>query len=85
MLVLEEGFALAMVKGFEAYEDIGVGIPNPRSVVRVPIPEGLSSEQLAAIEAEIDRINTEEEAKAGDQPNLGVQGSDAEISASNSR
>lgn len=76
MLVLEEGFALAMVKGFEAYEDIGVGIPNPRSVVRVPIPEGLSSEQLAAIEAEIDRINAEEE---------GVQGSDAEISASNSR
>jgi hypothetical protein len=52
-----------MVKGFEAYEDIGIVIPNPRSVVRIPIPEGLSPEQLAAIEAEIDRLNAEEEAK----------------------
>jgi hypothetical protein len=48
-------------KGFEAYEIIGIGIPNPRSVVRMPIPEGLSPEQLAGIEAAIDLINTQED------------------------
>jgi hypothetical protein len=61
--ILLEGTIMTRVKGFEAYEDIGIGIPNPRSVHRWPIPEGLSPEQLAAIEAEIDRINAEEEAK----------------------
>lgn len=47
------------VVGFEMWEDIGIGIPNPRSVVRMPIPPGLTPEQLVRIEAEIDRINAE--------------------------
>ncbi len=47
------------VVGWNAYEVIGIGIPNPRAVVRMPIPPGLSDEQLAHIEAEIDRINAE--------------------------
>jgi hypothetical protein len=40
-------------------ETVAIGIPNPRSVVSMPIPPGLSSEQIARIEAEIDRINAE--------------------------
>jgi hypothetical protein len=46
-------------RGWAAYEEIGMSIPNPRSVIRIPIPPGLTDEQLAAIEAEIDRINAE--------------------------
>jgi hypothetical protein len=53
---------MAKPKGFAAYETIGIGIPNPRAVVRMPIPPGLSPEQLARIEAEIDRINAEADA-----------------------
>lgn len=45
--------------GFEVYERIGIGIPNPRNVTKWVIPPGLTKEQLAAIEAEIDRINAE--------------------------
>lgn len=59
------------LKAWAAYETIGVGIPNPRGVVRMPIPPGLSPEQLARIEAEIDRINAEllaEEPGPGSQP-----------------
>ena len=51
------------VQGFEVWETIGVSIPNPRSVVRMPIPPGLTPEQLARIEAEINRINAELEAQ----------------------
>ena len=46
-------------RGWAMYEKIALSIPNPRSVVRMPIPPGLSPEQLARIEAEIDRINAE--------------------------
>lgn len=53
------------VVGFECYEVIGVGIPNPRAVVRWPIPPGLTPEQLDAIEREIDRINAEALASEG--------------------
>lgn len=45
------------VVGWEAYEEIGVSIPNPRAVTRIPIPPGLTKQQLDALEAEIDRLN----------------------------
>ena len=51
------------VRGFEAYEDIAISIINPRLMVRMPIPPGLTSQQLANIEAEIDRINAEEDVR----------------------
>lgn len=51
------------VRGFEAYEDIAISIINPRPVARMPIPPGLTSQQLANIEAEIDHINAEEDAR----------------------
>ena len=43
--------------GFAAEEVIGIGIPNPRAVRRIPVPEDLTPEQLAALEKEIDRAN----------------------------
>lgn len=49
--------------GWEMVEEIGISIPNPRSVGRMPIPPGLSPQQLANIEAEIDRINAEADAR----------------------
>jgi hypothetical protein len=52
--------------GFSAWETIGMSIPNPRAVVRWPIPPDLTPEQLAAIEAEIDRINAQLEAQEAD-------------------
>lgn len=48
------------VRGFEMYETLGVTTPNPRSVCRMPIPPGLSREELERIEKEIDRINAED-------------------------
>ena len=70
---------MAKVIGFTAVETIGIGIPNPRAVVRVPVPEGLTPEQLqrfeaiiaqweeeAKIEAEIDRILCEERPSQAD-------------------
>lgn len=50
-------------RGWAMYEEIAISIPNPRSMVRMPIPPGLSPEQLARIEAEIDRINAEADAQ----------------------
>jgi hypothetical protein len=43
--------------GFAAEEAIGIGIPNPRAVRRIPVPDDLTPEQLAALEKEIDRVN----------------------------
>jgi hypothetical protein len=44
---------------FAAWETIGIGIPNPRAVVRVPVPPDLTPEQLAALEAWIVESNAE--------------------------
>jgi hypothetical protein len=57
------------VVGWEAYEKIGIGIPNPRAVTRIPIPPGLTKEQLDAIERAIDILNAEQEAlEAAEEP-----------------
>ena len=45
--------------GWSAYEVVGISIPNPGSIVRVPVPPGLSREALDRLEREIDRINAE--------------------------
>jgi len=50
---------MSAVKGFEVWETIGIGIPNPRAVVRVPVPKDLTPEQLAELEAWIDKTNAE--------------------------
>lgn len=44
-------------RAFAAYETIGIGIPNPRAVTRVPVPPDLTPEQLAELEAWIDETN----------------------------
>jgi hypothetical protein len=50
------------LQGFEMWERIGIGIPNPRAVVRIPVPKDLTPEQLAELEAWIDKTNAELEA-----------------------
>jgi hypothetical protein len=50
-------------RAWAAYEIIGMGIPNPRAVTGILVPPDLTSEQLANLEAAIDRINAELEAK----------------------
>lgn len=49
---------MSRVKGFEVYEIIGVGIPNPRSVTRIPVPPDLTPDELAELECTIDQINS---------------------------
>lgn len=50
---------MSAAKAWAAYETIGIGIPNPRAVVRIPVPEDLTPEQLAELEAWIDKTNAE--------------------------
>ena len=51
------------IRGFSAWETIGMSIPNPRAVVRIPVPSDLTPEQLDELEAAIDRINAEADAE----------------------
>jgi len=50
---------MADLKAWGMFEDVGFGIINPRKVFRLPIPEGLSPEQLDRIDKEIDKLNEE--------------------------
>jgi hypothetical protein len=50
---------MSKVQGFEAYETIGIGILNPRAVTRTLVPKDLTPEQLADLEAFIDKYNAE--------------------------
>lgn len=38
-----------VVKSWSAVEEIGIGIPNPRSVFRLPKPDDMSSEEFERI------------------------------------
>jgi hypothetical protein len=58
---------MSAVRGFEAYETLGIAIPNPRSVIRIPVPPDLTPEQLAELEAWIDKTNAELEVKAREE------------------
>jgi hypothetical protein len=44
-------------RGWILQETIGIGIPNPRPVVRIPIPKDLTPEQLDRLDAMIDHLN----------------------------
>ena len=50
------------IKGFAAYETIGISIPNPRSCVRMPIPKDLSPEQLVRLDAALAELEAEQKA-----------------------
>ena len=50
------------VKGFAAYEDIAIGIINPRPVVRMPIPKDLTPEQLVRLDATFAELEAEQKA-----------------------
>lgn len=55
----EPGVGEGMVRGFAVWETLGISIPNPRAIVRMVIPEGLTDAQLAGIEAAVDKANEE--------------------------
>jgi hypothetical protein len=48
---------MTKARGWEAVELVGIGIPNPRSVVAIPVPLDLSPEELQALEERIDAVN----------------------------
>ena len=50
-----------MLNAFSAWEVIGLDLPNPRGVTRIPIPPDLTREQLAELEAWIEAVNREAE------------------------
>ena len=54
---------MSKMRGWSAVETIAMCIPNPRSVVVIPVPKDLTQEQLAELEAWIEKTNAEEEAK----------------------
>jgi hypothetical protein len=45
------------VIGWEVHEKIAIGIPNPRSVTVMPMPEGLTREQRDRIDKAIEALN----------------------------
>lgn len=47
------------LKAWSCYETIGISIPNGRAVTRTTIPSDLTDQQMADLEAWIDRINAE--------------------------
>jgi hypothetical protein len=55
------------VVGFHV-EEIGIGIPNPRAVVRMPVPENLTPEQLERLERAIEEWNAKLEEEENARP-----------------
>jgi hypothetical protein len=49
-------------RGWDFFEEIGISIPNPRSVVRMPIPKDLSPEQLVRLDAAFAELEAEQKA-----------------------
>lgn len=63
MVVLFAHGVMSKPIGFNVTETLGMVIPNPRAVVRIPVPKDLTPEQLAWLEAWIDATNAALEAE----------------------
>lgn len=59
--------------GWEVWEEIGIGIPNSRSCIRVPRPEGISDEEWEAFVVALEKADAEREAREKEEQERAIQ------------